>query len=63
MEQSVLRQRRERLLADLTRAAKALDPAEAAALAAEALPHDNEALRAGEGASPDDGQFEHLGSE
>ena len=32
MERSVLRQRRERLLADLTRAAKALDAAEAAAL-------------------------------
>ena len=38
------RSRRERRLAELTRAAGALDPAEAAALAAEALPLDNEAL-------------------
>ena len=44
LEEYVARSRRERRLAELTRAAGALDPAEAAALAAEALPLDNEAL-------------------
>ena len=44
LEEYVARSRRERRLAELTRAAGALDPAEAATLAAEALPLDNEAL-------------------
>lgn len=52
LEQYVSRRRRERLLGDLTRAARALDPEEAAALAAEALPLDNAAL---ERASRDEG--------
>lgn len=51
LEEYVSRRRRERLLAELTRAARALDPDEAAALAAEALPLDNEAL---DGASFDE---------
>ena len=51
LEEYVSRRRRERLLAALTRAAIALDPDEAAALASEALPLGNEAL---DGASLDE---------
>lgn len=44
LEEYVVHRRRERVLAELARAAGALDGKEAAALAAEALPLDNEAL-------------------
>ncbi len=57
LEQFLARQRRERLLARLARAAGAIDGDEATALAAEALPLDNESLelaevRASAGARP-----------
>ena len=48
LEQFLARQRRERLLARLARAAGAIDGREADALAAEALPLDNESLELAE---------------
>jgi predicted transcriptional regulator len=45
------RQRRDRFIAEIARAARAIDPAEAVAVAEEALPLDNEALSIGEGSS------------
>ena len=45
--QFLARQKRDRLIAQLTRAAAAVDTREAAALAEEALPFDNEALALG----------------
>lgn len=44
LEQFLTDRRRERFLARMTRAAKAIDPDHAAAVAEEALPFDNEAL-------------------
>ena len=44
LEQFLTERRRERFLARMTRAAKAIDPDHAATVAEEALPFDNEAL-------------------
>ncbi len=44
LEQFLADRRRERFLARMTKAAKAIDPEHAAAVAEEALPFDNEAL-------------------
>ena len=44
LEQFLAERRRERFLARMTRAAQAIDPGHAAAVAEEALPFDNEAL-------------------
>ena len=52
LEQFLARQRRERLLARLARAAGAIDGREADALAAEALPLDNESLELAERRAP-----------
>ena len=52
LEQFLARQRRERLLARLARAAGAIDRREADALAAEALPLDNESLELAERRAP-----------
>ena len=49
LAQFLARRKRERLLAKLSRAAAALDPAESSALADEALRFDNEALALTEG--------------
>ena len=49
LSQFLTRRKRERLLARLSRAAAALDPAESSSLAAEALRFDNEALALTEG--------------
>ncbi len=56
LEQFLARQRRERLLARLGRAAGAIDGHEATALAAEALPLDNESLELAERRVAADGQ-------
>lgn len=48
------RRQRERLVAELARAAAAMNAEEAAALAAEALPLDNEALAVAEGRQASD---------
>ena len=55
LEQFLARQRRERLRARLAWAAGAIDGREAAALATEALPLDNEALELVERQAPADG--------
>ena len=49
LEEFLKRRRRERFVSELARAAAAIDGTEAAALAAEALPLDNEALEMAEG--------------
>ena len=57
LEQFLAERRRERFLAQMTEAAKAIDPNHAAAVAEEALPLDNEALALTEngGGSRNDG--------
>lgn len=52
LEQFLLRRRRERFLAGLARAARALDARETLEIAVEALPLDNEALNLAEGPHP-----------
>ena len=49
LEEFLRRRRQERFLAELARAAAAIDAEDSAALAAEALPLDNEALTIAEG--------------
>lgn len=52
LEQFLIRRRRERFLAGLVRAARALDAREALEIAVEALPLDDEALNLAEGPHP-----------
>ena len=54
LEQFLIRRKRERFLAGLTRAARVLDAGEALEVAAEALPLDNEALDLTERPNPAD---------
>ena len=54
LEQFLVRRKRERFLAGLTRAARVLDAGEALEVAAEALPLDNEALDLTERPNPSD---------